>query len=309
MRSYCFRGSGDDVTFTPSYPFGATDFVILSNTFPSSSVDNTTGEVDLDIDLVNPGVYYITIKYTIGETDYYFSEQIIITSCDVELLQDEVTICVTEIGARTFFQLSFVGGETYDDFELVSSTLSGDIGSFPTGYIGLKAEISEVGMQEVVFSVDGGGIQFTLTVNVVDCPTPAKSNINECQKDVIGIVWVNQEGGRQSYWFGQVKDFKINQQDGKTYENSSKELRYFDKGRVSNGVNIFQEFIPLEHVTSIASLKNSIQAWACTNIDEFSTYKAIIIDEDSWVLRRTNDRFYSAAFQFEYAKEITIQRQ
>jgi hypothetical protein len=205
--------------------------------------------------------------------------------------------------------MSFVGGETYNDFELFSTTLTGEVTVSENGLICVKTAIEEVGEQEVVFSVQEGGIQFTLNVNVVNCPTPSKSNINECQKDVIGIVWVNQEGGRQSYWFGQVKDFKINQQGGKTYENSSKELRYFDKGRVSNGVNIFQEYIPLEHVTSIASLKNSIQAWACTNIDEFSTYKAIIIDEDSWVLRRTNDRFYSAAFQFEYAKEITIQRQ
>jgi hypothetical protein len=307
MRSYCFRGSGDDVTFTPSYPFGATDFEILDNTFPSSSVDNTTGEVDLDIDLVNPGVYYITIKYTIGETDYYFTEQIIITDCDVELLQDEISICAN--GEYLCFQMSFVGGETYDDFEFVSTTLSTTVTVSENGLICVKAPIEDVGVHDVVFSVDEGGTQFTLTVNVVNCPTPTVSAITECQKDVIGIVWVNQEGGRQLYWFGQVKDFKINQQGGKTYENNSKELRYFDKGRVSNGVNIFQEFIPLEHVTSIASLKNSIQAWACTNIEEFSTYKAIIIDEDSWVLRRTNDRFYSAAFQFEYAKEITIQRQ
>jgi hypothetical protein len=305
MRSFCFRGVGDDVTFTPSYPFGATDFEILDNTFPSSSVNNTTGEVSLDIDLVNPGIYYITIKYTIGETDYYFSEQIIITSCEVQLLQDEISICAN--GPYLYFQMSFVGGETYDDFEYISTTLSGDVGISENGLIHVKGSIEEVGPQDFVFSA--GDTEFTLTVNVVSCPTPTVSAITECQKDVIGIVWVNQEGGRQSYWFGQVKDFKINQQGGKTYENSSKELRYFDKGRVSNGVNIFQEFIPLEHVTAIASLKNSIQAWACTNIEEFSTYKAIIIDEDSWVLRRTNDRFYSAAFQFEYAKEITIQRQ
>jgi hypothetical protein len=305
MRSYCFTDDGDTRAFTPSYPFGATDFVMMSGVLLDQAVDNTTGEVTFKITDIPVGIYYITIKYTIGETDYYFTEQIIITDCDVRLLQDEISICVN--ANYLCFQMSFVGGETYDDFVLLSTTLSGDVAVSDNGLICVKAPIEDVGVHDVVFNA--GGTEFTLTVNVVNCPTPTISSITECQKDVIGIVWVNQEGGRQAYWFGQVKDFKINQQDGKTYENSSKELRYFDKGRVSNGVNIFQEFIPLEHVTSIASLKNSIQAWACTNIDEFSTYKAIIIDEDSWVLRRTNDRFYSAAFQFEYAKEITIQRQ
>jgi hypothetical protein len=289
------------VTFTPDYGEESTGFSIVSG-FVWTTIDETMGEISIDAGEVVAGDYVILVKYTQGGQDVTMSITIELEDCAKTLLESEASYC-TLSGLYTL-QLYLSDGTTtgFNSDDIPDEVTLSSSGLLTVNALGMTAGVYN-------FTIEVDSVEYPFSLTILACAAPPTNELIDCDKDPIGIVWVNQEGGRQSYWFNQPKEFEINQADGKTYINSDREKRYFSRGRVEYGVNIRQEFIPLLHLDSINSLKNSIQAWTCTNITDLSTYKSIIIDEDTWVFRRTADRFYTIEFSFKFSKAKVIQRQ
>jgi hypothetical protein len=301
MRKYCIDG---EFTFDPDYIAGGNTFVKAIG--PSwVTIDSGTGEVSIDTNSVTVGVYSLLITYSYGEGQTgKFTEEIAVEDCAVVPMQPTISVCE---GQNTDYPIILSDGLPHSGFEIVSVSPTNEFITISgSGVLGIESDVN-VGTYVIEISYSGGE-NFEITLNVVACSTPTTA-IADCPLDPIGIVWVNQEGGRQSYWFNQPKSYSIEQQGGETWKNTDLEQRWFNKGIVSEVTSVEQQFIPEGHLSSINSLKNSIQAWICTDISNASTYKSILIEEDSWVWKKTLSRFYTLAFTFRLSNAKLIQKQ
>jgi hypothetical protein len=297
--SICKSDSTD--IFTPTYPDGASAFSLLTGN-PFISVDSSSGDVSLDLNEAVAGDYIVLVQYSIEGDNFTFTIELTIEDCENYLLENSFSYCT---GSGTFSNQLYLANPISGTWALVDPVEGVTITS--GGLLQVNTTTASVGSYTETVTIDGNS--FDITIEILACASPSTSPLTDCKLDPIGIVWVNQEGGRQSYWFNQPKDYEIQQSGGTTWINSDKELRYLQRGRVENAVRVSQQFVPIEHIDSLNSLKNSIQAWTCTNILTASTYRSIIIDEDSWVVKRTLDRFYTIEFTFKYSIEKKIQKQ
>lgn len=297
ILTYCYTLSGEELV-TPDYPESATTYSVIGG-LTWVSVDDV-GEVTFDIGGVPIGEYVINISYG-GEFPGTIEIFLTIEDCEPTLLESTFSYCT---GGGEFTQQLYpigVSGTFLLVAPLTGVRLSTD------GVLTIDANTCPIGNNGLNITIDGE--PFKIYINILTCATPSTDTLTDCKLDPIGIVWVNQEGGRQSYWFNQPKEYEIDQNGGQTWINSDKENRYLNRGRVEYGLLVTQEFIPELHVTSINSLKNSIQAWACTDINDRATYRSIILNEDTWIFKRTNDRFFRLSFELKYSIAKTIQRQ
>ena len=296
----CYAEIATNIELNPTYLAGSGTYTIVNDTLGASV--NGDGVVTVPIGSLPIGVYTVTVKYLVGEIEYYTTVSFTIEDCEDTLLETDFSFC--EDSGSFNQQIQFESGILYDDWSI--DTPPAGITISATGLLSINTATASTTVVNLIYDTDK---EVSITINIIECPEPTQSEYIECENDVLGIVWINQEGGRQSYYFNQIKDFGIKQKDGDTFINSTKETRYYTRGKVDNTVSIQQEYIPIEHITSISSLKNSIQSWFTNDITDAAVYKAIIINESTWNVRRTNDRFYSISFDFSYAISKTIQRQ
>lgn len=295
--------NGDTTPIVIDLPAGQTDIELLNN-IPGLSIDGETGVITIDWDIFVLGTFTILIGYTLGGEDFVFTLELTVVDCTPKPIVKKYDLC---IGSSYNLQILFSDGNTYSDVALGNEEYIG-VSVTSTGLLTIESD----GIGEEPFTIIvnyNEGLSEEITINPISCLVPEELTTTECERDGIGISWVNQEGGRQSFYFNQPKEFGIAQSGGEEYKNTSREKRYYTRGEVEDTVNITQQFIPIEFVTSINSLKNSIQAWAFTDINTSSTYKSIIIDEDTWIFKRTNDRYYTLSFRFRYSKAKVIQKQ
>lgn len=295
--TYCYTLSGEELV-QPEYPEGASTFSVISPfTWVSVAVD---GEVTLDISALVVGEYMVVISYG-GEVPGTIEIFVTIEDCEPILLESTFSFCRNSGDySQQLYPIGVSG-----TFALVAPITGVILSS--TGLLTIDTDVIGTSVFDIDITIDGE--PFTIVMNILACATPSTDPLTECNLDPIGIVWINQEGGRQSYWFNQPKEYEIGQSGGQTWINSDKEKRYLNRGRVEYGVLVNQDFIPELHVTSINSLKNSIQAWVCTDINDRATYRSIILNEDTWIFKRTNDRFFRLSFELKYSIAKTIQRQ
>jgi len=301
MKKYCKDGI---FTFDPDYISGGSSFV--KSIGPSwISVNGTTGEVSVDSNSVVVGIYSLIISYSYGEGQTgTITEEIAIEDCVVVPLQTSISVCENE---GIVYPIILSDGLPHTGFAIVSVTPANDFISISgSGELTIVSDLP-VGTHTLNISYNEG-TNFSIEIEVVSCTTSTTS-MSDCALDPLGIVWVNQEGGRQSYWFNQPKAYKIEQQAGETWKNTDQEQRWFNKGIVSEVTSVDQQFIPEGHLSSINSLKNCIQAWICTDIADENTYQSILIDEDSWTWKKTLSRFYTLSFTFRLSKSKVIQKQ
>lgn len=292
--SYCNTDAGEK-TITPDYPSGSETFELIS-AFDWALI-REDGDVEIDTTGLAVGTYKIQVDYGSGLIEIIIN----IEDCEPDILESTFAYC---INSGEFSQQLYVENAS-GTWSLTTPETGVELSS--SGMLTIDTTMIGVGLYDLEVNV--GSDSFPLQIQIVGCTTPSTQETTECKLDSIGIVWVNQEGGRQSYWFNQPKEFEVEQSGGQTWINSDKEKRYLGRGRVDYGVQITQEFLPIEHLESINSLKNSIQAWVCTDVEDNSTYQSIIINEDSWLIRKTTDRFFRANFDFKYSKAKVIQRQ
>lgn len=290
-----------DATGLPfTFPEGASDFD-LSGGFPFLFIDIETGEIKIK-EGAEVGIYAVVVAYFLSGQQFYETIEFTIVDCTPKPITDAYTLCVKDSGYSLPVLLN--DGSTFNDWQILPEV--GGIDITPTGDIIFDGDAIGDGVEITVIY---GGNEAKINITMVVCQIPNELPVLECEADGIGICWVNQEGGRQSFYFNQPKEFAISQEDGQTYVNQSNEKRYYTKGLVEDVVRITQQFIPIEFVTSINSLKNSIQAWTFTDIDDNTTYKSIVIDEDSWTFKKSKQRFYELSFNFKYSVAKIIQKQ
>lgn len=284
------------------FPEGTSDIQLLTLT-PGIEYDPENNSIKFTWGDLTLGVYGVVISGVSGDETIVLNIEFVVVDCEPKPILDTFTLCIKDSNYN--IQLQINNGVLYDDF--FSDDLPERVSLSPTGVITFAGD--DFGEPFSFTAKYGSGLEALITINPIVCQPPTKISITECEADGIGICWVNQEGGRQSFYFNQPKEFAISQEDGQTYVNQSNEKRYYTKGLVEDVVRITQQFIPIEFVTSINSLKNAIQAWTFTDIDNKTTYKSIVIDEDSWNFKRTKQRFYELSFNFKYSVAKIIQRQ
>jgi hypothetical protein len=289
---------------TIEFPTGSYEISILSGI--SGSTIDKNGALVID-GLLPIGVYVFILTYFIGEGD----DQIQITepfyllseNCVTEPVKSDYLVCIGSGETNVLFKTI----PEFSDYEIVNPV--GGINVNSDGTINVQTDgIPEEGVSfEITYN--GATEVSPVFIRAVECEFPDLLSVSDCPHEPIGIVWINQTGGRQSYWFNSPKTYSIEQNNSEQFINSSNELRYFNRGRVEDMLFVNEEYIPESHLPALTSLKNSIQVWACTNMEDASTYKSIVLDEGSFEIRKTNSRFFSMDFTFRYSKQIKIQRQ
>lgn len=282
------------------YPDGASDFDLTSG-FPFLTMDGMTGEITVAVD-ADIDIYAAVISYSLGGQTIYVTVDFAVVDCTPKPIVNNYVLCVKDSGYSLPVLMN--DGSTYEDFVIAPEVEGISISS--SGLITFTGDAIGEGVD---ITINYGEYAAPISITMITCEVPQELPVLECEADGMGICWVNQEGGRQSFYFNQPKEFAISQEDGQTYVNQSNEKRYYTKGLVEDVVRITQQFIPIEFVTSINSLKNAIQAWTFTDIDDNTTYKSIVIDEDSWNFKRTKQRFYELSFNFKYSIAKIIQKQ
>jgi len=304
MKTFCYTESAVVENWTPEYPSGASGFSLLNN-FAWLSINSGTGEVEIDLDNLAIGVYVILVRYSISEGGTAQSEyKFAVIDCSQQFQQNTFTFC-QDSGSYSF-QLLQPNGEVYSDYSLAVAKTGVSVSALGVLTIN-SGSISK--LTSSVFINFNSGSSFEVFFNSIPCASISTASFTDCVKDSTCIVWVNQEGGRQSYYFNQVKEFRITQTGSKQWVNSSKEKRNYTKGIVEDAVIVNQEFLPEEHLTAMASLKNSIQAWVTNDISNKEKYRSIYLEEDSWTVKKSNSRFFSVSFIFKYSIARLIQKQ
>ncbi len=304
MKTFCYTASAGVDYWTPEYPSGASTFSLV-NTFSWLTINAGTGELEIDLELLAVGVYVVLVRYNLTEGGTAQSEfKFAVIDCAEQFQQNSFTVCQNTESYS--FQLLQPNGEVYNDYALVAPLTGVSINS--TGLLTIDSDNIAAGATSATVSFNGGDT-FEVFFYSIACAGISTAAFTECERDSTCIVWVNQEGGRQSYYFNQVKEFKVTQTGSKQWVNSSKEKRSFTKGTVEDAVVVNQEFLPEAHLLAMTSLKNSIQAWVASNISDEATYKSIYLEEDSWTVRKSNSRFFSVSFMFKYSIARLIQKQ
>jgi len=287
--------------FTFGYPVGAGSFS-LASPITGITINAETGEITINWSTFVLGVYKVVINYIVAGVNLSTIYDLTAVDCTPKIVSTVYTLCNRT--ANYTYQVLLSDGSTYTNFTIDPAVTGVTISS--AGLLTINPNTISA-IQSV--TIKYGTYSQTITVNKATCETPTVMNIEECALDPIGISWINQQGGRQSFYFNQPKEFAISQKGGDTFVNSDTEKRYYTKGVIEDVVRITEQLIPIEFVTSINSLKNAIQAWVFTDIDDVSTYQSIIIDEDTWTFRQTKQRFYELSFTFKYSIAKVIQKQ
>ena len=164
------------------------------------------------------------------------------------------------------------------------------------------------------FTLTNGEEEYEITILAFDCEAIER----ECVKSgcTTNIAWLNLEGGWSSYVFASARDKKEfvkdigDSIDFKFYDSNTGDRTLqttqindvYDREIVSSG------FIPLKYLPFIEALKYSISQYLY-NDSSRAWDIPIVINKESFTLKRCNNGFVEYNFTFRYAKQIIIQTQ
>lgn len=164
------------------------------------------------------------------------------------------------------------------------------------------------------FTLVNGEESFEITILSIDCEGIERDCVNSgCTTN---IAWLNLEGGWSSYVFASARDKKEfvkdigDSIDFKVYDSNTGDRTLqttqindvYDREVVSSG------YIPLKHLHFVEALKYSIVQYLY-NEDMARWNIPIVINKESFTLKRCNNGFVEYNFSFRYAKQIIIQTQ
>ncbi len=292
---------------TITYPVGAGTFSLQSA--PAwVSINAGTGVIDIPVPAsAVVGVYTFGIKYTASAVDH-LAEFTLAIDTHWNLNIDEFKVCENDTAAT--FQLAYENPETlmssvsktggHSSVTISSSGLvTVDIGALPAG----------INTINVSYSNGFSTITDTFTVEKLACANVDLNVYTNCSDELIGVAWINANGGYEYYYFGQINSFGEDQSDGKTFVNSDREKKYSTRGDVYDVVECKSTKIPKAHIERIAALRRSIQAFVFTDPADEDTYTPIFIQQGSFNKFQTDQEYYTLSFRFTYAKPKTIQNQ
>lgn len=302
FKTICSATSG---SVTVDYPAGVGVFSLPDNPYPSYLFANDDGSVIVS-NTTPEGAYYIVARKTIGAAVHDIPVCIIVQGCLSMPYKLSYEFCINSGNQTRTIKLDKSNPTNFikTSVEAWSSISSNGVLTINTSH----ESISLNTVYNIVFTADS--IAYTIQVVMRNCASPTLKSRTDCADDnSFAIVWINQAGGRSSYWFNQNKVYELRISDGKTFINESQELRYASRGEVYDAIDVSQQLIPIQDSELIKTLLCSIQAWRTNNIGDISKWVPIIIDESSTKLVDLSSEFQSVSFSLRDAKAKQIQKQ
>lgn len=164
------------------------------------------------------------------------------------------------------------------------------------------------------FTLVNGELTYQITILAIDCEAIERECVNSgCTTN---IAWLNLEGGWSSYVFASAKDKKEftkeigDSIDFKVYDSltGDRTLQTTQINDVYDREIVASGFIPLKHLPFVEALKYSISQYLYDDSRRVWNIP-IIINKESFTLKRCNNGFVEYNFSFRYAKQIIIQTQ
>lgn len=124
----------------------------------------------------------------------------------------------------------------------------------------------------------------------------------------INIAWLNRLGGWNSYIFSSKKIFGKDIGDNKIMKATGHSLKKISIENVFDSVIVPSGVIPRSHLDFVDEFKYTIQAYVFNDITALWDIP-IIIDGNSFELRKEGEGFFKYEFAFKFAREILIQSQ
>ena len=130
------------------------------------------------------------------------------------------------------------------------------------------------------------------------------SEIDTCCENGQTLRWLADNGGIMQWVFSGVREFEIRVGDALTFKNTSNQIQYSQRKDIYLAKRITSGDITLEQNIFIAQSKISIQAW---EYDEGNS--PILIDNDSFKVYKTTDKFFDVSVQYIQADANGLQPQ
>lgn len=286
---------------TPTYPDGATGFSLLNGP-DGVTINSSTGRVEIDSTII-VGDYYMLIRYTIGEGGPVQSKivYLVVKDCSPELFKNSYVICKSGSQTIKLAGSGVLGTPDFSANSITYTSLGSNQYSIDTNSLTLNTTYN--------LSVTVDGVSKSFTLKAIDCASVSLLSLSDCENEPLQVIWKNRAGGWNNYWFMQDKGYAVDQANAKSYININDELKWTSRGDIYDVVEINNQLVPKSHVDFIRSLRDSIQAYIVSDLNDVRTYIPIILEEESFSLYKTGDEFYSFSFNFKYAKKRKVQNQ
>lgn len=145
----------------------------------------------------------------------------------------------------------------------------------------------------------------TITITVVECSV----GYTFCPADdVANISWLNPAGGWSTYIFAGLLTKSVSMGGNTTFKDSDKVLKYASRTDTYISRVVTTGYIPKEHVDYLRTLRYAIQAYLYNELTGLWDIP-IIIEPDSFDEYDNKQNLYEVRLKFNYATELTIQRQ
>ena len=161
-----------------------------------------------------------------------------------------------------------------------------------------------VSLQEINETSEPTGRTGTLTIIISECFDTCETI---CEHRAVNLIWLNPYGGWSSYVFDAKRTFQLEQGGADTYKTSSRELRYYKKKDVYDGLVVGTGLTTKENIDYILPARYAIQAYEY--IDEDNIIPVIIDSESFDIYKDDQGGLYEMSFRFRYSEEKIIQTQ
>lgn len=138
---------------------------------------------------------------------------------------------------------------------------------------------------------------FTIEFNKGVCV----QEIELCCEEGETIRWLSISGGIMQWVFSGVREFEGRVGDANTFKNINNVLQYSQRKDIYLGKRVTSGDITQEQYFFLNTAKTAIQAWEITD--------PILIDNDSFKLFKSTDKFFDASLQYILATEQNTQTQ
>lgn len=206
-------------------------------------------------------------------------------------------------------------------------------------YLALISGGVPVGLAAITNPLNGCVLGFTVDENLVDGVTSVSvegfkdtgeslgiftlnftkgvcvSEVEICCADTGAVIrWLSDTGGICQWVFSGVRELELRVGDALTFKNTSGQIQYSQRKDIYIGGRVTSGDITLNSNVYLVDLKNTIQAWSFSvtsalNVQGDIFSDAILIDNDSFKVYKTTDKFFDVSVQYIYATERKIQTQ
>lgn len=193
--------------------------------------------------------------------------------------------------------LAFVVGGLPVGITAITNSLGGVIGfTVDENLVSGNTTVTIEGQTDVGGSLGNFDINFSKGICV--------SEIEVCCEDGETIKWLGREGGIMQWVFSGVREFEIRVGDALTFKNGNNQIQYSQRKGIHSGTRSTSGDVTQIQSIFIKGATLSIQAWQYSG----ENYP-ILIDNDSFKLFKSTDKFFDVSVQYIGADEVQIQTQ